>query len=78
MTQYAATIAEQLLATGREEKPAADTVEKLEPAIVYEIAYLPRQGGLADMQVQRRLRHSAQIGDGDECPHALQVHSAYL
>jgi len=38
LTQYAATIAEQLLATGREEKPAADTVEKLEPAIVFEIA----------------------------------------
>jgi hypothetical protein len=78
LTQHAATIAEQLVSPSRKEKPTTDAVEKLEATLVFEVADLPGQGGLADMHVQRRLRHGAQIGDGDECPHALHVHSTYL
>ena len=43
LTQHAAAISEQLLASGGQEKAATDTVKKLEPAFVFEIADLPRQ-----------------------------------
>ena len=78
LAQHGAAIAEQLLASGGQEKAAADTVEKLEPAFVFEVADLPRQGRLANAQTQRRLRNRAEVSDGDECPQALQIHFAYL
>ena len=78
LAQHAAAIAQQLLASGGQEQAAADTVKKLEPAFVFEIADLPRQGGLADAQTQRRLRNRAEVGDRDEGPQALEVHLAYL
>jgi hypothetical protein len=48
VTQDAAAISEQLLASGRQEEAATDTVKKLEPAFIFKIADLPRQGRLAD------------------------------
>jgi hypothetical protein len=73
-----AAIAEQLLASGSEEKAGADPVKKLEPAFILEIADLSRQCGLADAQTQRCLGHGAEVGHRDEGPQALQVHPAYL
>ena len=78
LTQHSATIAEQLLASGSQEKPAADTVKKFETAFVFEIADLTRQGRLADTQTQCRLRNRAQVGYRDEGPQAFEVHPAYL
>src|SRR5438270_9676113 len=78
LTQHSAAISEQLFASGRQEKAATDTVEKLEPAFVFEIADLPRQSRLADAKAQGRPRNRAQIGHRDEGPQALQVHPAYL
>src|SRR5262249_5326733 len=78
LPQYPPAICEQLLASGGQEKAATDTVEELEPAFVFEIADLPRQGGLAYAQTQPRLRHRAEVGNRDERPQAFQVHLAYL
>jgi hypothetical protein len=47
LTQQSAAISEQLFASGGQEKAATDTVKKLEPAFVFEIADLPRQSRLA-------------------------------
>src|SRR5262249_39759015 len=41
LTEHSAAIAEQLLASGGQEKPATDAVKKLESAFVFEIADLP-------------------------------------
>ena len=78
LPQHPAAIAQQLLAPGGQKQAAADAVEKLEPAFVFEIGDLPRQGGLADAQTHPRLRHRAEVGDRDERPQALEVHPAYL
>jgi hypothetical protein len=74
LTQYPAAIGEQLLASGGEEKAATDTVEKLEPAFVFEITDLPRQGRLACAQTHRRIRHCSEVGNRDERLEAFQVH----
>ena len=74
LTEHPAAISEQLLASGGQEKSAADTVEKLEAAFVFEIADPPRQSGLADAQTQCRLRDRTEVGHRDEGPQALQVH----
>src|SRR5258708_1477333 len=50
LTQYATAISEQLLASGRYEEAATDTVKKLEPAFIFKIADLPRQSRLANAQ----------------------------
>jgi len=78
LTQHSPAISEQLLASGGQEKAAADPVEQLEPAFVFEIADLPRKSRLADAQTQRRFRNRAEVGHGDEGPQALEVHPAYL
>jgi hypothetical protein len=41
VTQYAAAISEQLLASGSQEEAATDTIKKLEPAFVFKISDLP-------------------------------------
>src|SRR5207245_9445689 len=50
LTQYPAAISEQLLASGSQEEAATDTVKKLEPAFIFKITDLPRQGRLANAQ----------------------------
>jgi hypothetical protein len=40
LTKHSAAIAQQLLASDGQEKPATDAVKKLEPAFVFEIADL--------------------------------------
>ena len=75
---HAVQAAEQLLASGGQENPAADTIKKLETAFVFQIADLSRQGRLADTQTQCRFRNRAQVGYRDEGPQAFEVHPAYL
>ena len=41
LTKHSAAIAQQLFASGGQEKPATDAVKKLEAAFVFEIADLP-------------------------------------
>src|SRR6266566_3943258 len=48
LAQHSSAVSEQLLTSGCQEKTATNAVEKLESALVFEIADLPRQSGLTD------------------------------
>ena len=50
MGQCVAAVAEQVFADGGQDKPAANTIKKLEAELLLEIDDLSREGRLADVQ----------------------------
>src|SRR5438445_322130 len=79
LTQYRAAIIEQLLADRGQHDTTPHPIKKPEAEFLLEVIDPARKGRLADAQTQCRPRHRAQLGDGDECPQAPQIHAfAYI
>ena len=53
-------------------------IDQLDPDLALEIAHLPRERGLRDVELPGGAHESARLGDGDEIPEMPQLHTARL
>lgn len=77
VAQKRTTVPKQLLTFSGKNEASSDPIEELEPELLLEIADLPGECRLGNVQAHCRLRDRAHLGHGDECSRVSQIHDAH-
>jgi hypothetical protein len=78
VSEHIPALFEKVFAFSSELDSAADAIEETHTEFRLEVADLPRECGLADMDAERGLRNACGLGDADKVAEMPEFHAGTL